>query len=137
MKTTTVPITARAIFPSLKYDDVTGAIGFLCKAFGFESYAVFPSSGRAQLKLGSNFVMVGSTTIDKGLLSTPRALAGALGGICVVLDADADVNAHFNLAQAAGAEIVCEPQPGEDGGRNYTAADCEGYVWTFTSERVL
>jgi len=139
MNTTSVPVTARAIFPSLKYDDAPRAIDFLCNAFGFEKYAVFPSSGNAsgaaQLKLGSNFVMVGATTTDKGMLSTPRALAGALGGIYVILEGDADVDAHFARAVAAGAEVVCEPESSQDRGRNYTANDCEGYVWSFTSHR--
>ncbi len=140
MNATSIPVTARAIFPSLKYDDAPRAIDFLCNAFGFEKYVVFPASGfgagNAQLRLGSNYVMVGATTTDKGALSTPRALAGALGGIYVVLDGDTDVDAHFARACAAGAEILCEPQS-QQGGRNYSVADCEGYVWSFTSDRVL
>ena len=134
-----VPVPARAIFPSLKYDDAPRAIDFLCDAFGFVKYASFESAGRThsltQLMLGSNFVMVGETTTDKGPLSTPRALAGAIGGIYVVLERDADVDAHFARACAAGAEIVCEPESPPEGGRNYTASDCEGYVWSFTSYR--
>jgi uncharacterized glyoxalase superfamily protein PhnB len=139
MDTTAVPVTARAIFPSLKYDDAPRAIDFLCSAFGFEKYAVFPSSGRteahAQLKLGSTFVMIGATTTDKDGLSTPAALAGALGGIYVVLERDADVDAHFARACAAGATIVSEPQSSDQGGRDYAVNDCEGYVWSFTSHR--
>lgn len=141
MNTTAVPVTARAIFPILKYDDAPRAIDFLCAAFGFEGYAAFPSSGRmgshTQLKLGSNFVMIGATTTDKGRLSTPAALAGALGGIYVVLERDADVDAHFARACAAGAEIISEPESPEQGGRNYTVSDCEGYVWSFTSHRAV
>jgi uncharacterized glyoxalase superfamily protein PhnB len=139
MNTSNIPVTARAIFPSLKYDDAPRAIKFLCDAFGFEKYAVFPGAGRtvahAQLKLGSNFVMVGATNIDKGAVSTPQALAGALGGMYVVLEGNADVDAHFARACAAGATIVCEPETGIQGGRNYTVSDCEGYVWSFTSHR--
>jgi uncharacterized glyoxalase superfamily protein PhnB len=63
-----ITVTARAIFPSLKYDDAARAIDFLCDAFGFEKYAVFPAAGRstahAQLKLGSNYVMIGATTTE-------------------------------------------------------------------------
>jgi uncharacterized glyoxalase superfamily protein PhnB len=139
MNTTAVPVTARAIFPSLKYDDAPRAIDFLCNAFGFEKYAVFPGSdstvAHAQLKLGSTFIMVGATTTDRGRLSTPAALAGALGGIYVVLERDADVDAHFARACAAGATIVSKPESSEQGGRNYTVSDCEGYVWSFTSHR--
>jgi uncharacterized glyoxalase superfamily protein PhnB len=139
MNTTIVPVTARAICPSLKYDDVPRAINFLCSAFGFEEYAAFAGSGRtaahAQLQLGRNFVMIGATTIDKGPVSTAQALAGALGGIYVVLERDADIDAQFARACAAGATIVCEPESPLQGGRNYTVSDCEGYVWIFTSHR--
>jgi uncharacterized glyoxalase superfamily protein PhnB len=80
----------------LKYDNPTRAIEFLYNAFGFEKFAVYPgadgSNVQAQLKLGSNFVMVGATTNGKGPMSTPQALAG---------------------------------------GRNYSATDSEGYLWSF------
>jgi uncharacterized glyoxalase superfamily protein PhnB len=135
-----VPVTARAIFPSLKYDNAPRAIDFLCDAFGFEQYAVFPGAGNsrahAQLKLGSNFVMVGSTSTDSIGISTPQALAGALGGIFVLLERDADVDTHYARALAAGATIVCAPGLGAFGGRNYTASDSEGYVWSFSSYRL-
>jgi hypothetical protein len=52
----------------------------------------------AQLKLGSNFVMLSSTSTDPmGPIPLPPALAG---------------------------------------GRSYSASDCEGYVWTFSSRRL-
>jgi uncharacterized glyoxalase superfamily protein PhnB len=140
MNPTHTPVTARAIFPSLKYDNAPRAIEFLCNAFGFEKYAQFPNTGfkstRAQLRLGSNFIMVGATTTDSGPISTPAALAGALGGIQVVLEHDADVDQHYARARSAGATIVLEPQAAENGGRNYIASDSEGYVWSFTSERL-
>jgi uncharacterized glyoxalase superfamily protein PhnB len=133
-------ISARAIFPSLKYDNAPRAIDFLCNAFGFEKFAVFPGAGgngaHAQLKLGANFVMVGSTTTDLGPISTPQALAGAIGGIVVLLETDADVDAHCARATAAGATIVCEPGAGSFGGRDYSATDREGYSWNFTSYRL-
>jgi uncharacterized glyoxalase superfamily protein PhnB len=140
MSPVNAPVSARAIFPSLKYDDAPRAIGFLCNAFGFEKYAVFPGAGKtkahAQLKLGSNYVMVGETTTDHGPISTPQALAGAIGGIVVVLETDADIDAHCARARAAGATIVDEPGSGSFGGRNYTATDIEGYTWSFSSYRL-
>jgi uncharacterized glyoxalase superfamily protein PhnB len=140
MKSTSNPVTARAIFPSLKYDNAPRAIEFLCNAFGFEKFAVFPGAGlgsaHAQLRLGANYVMIGATTTDAGPISTPRALAGAIGGIVVVLENDADVDKHYLRARAAGAEIVSVPGPGPFGGRNYTATDSEGYSWSFSSYRL-
>ncbi len=144
MSTTTVPstkrVTARAIFPSLKYDNAPRAIDFLCRAFGFRKYAVMPGAGtggsNSQLKLGANFVMVGSTSTDSGPIKTPQALGGALGGILVILERDADVDAHFARARAAGAAILEEPVSAATGGRNYTASDSEGYVWSFSSRHL-
>jgi uncharacterized glyoxalase superfamily protein PhnB len=135
------PITARAIIPSLKYDNALAAIDFLCTAFGFEEYAIYLEADRsvdyAQLKLGSNFVMLSSTSTDPvGPISLPQALAGATGGVHVILAHDADVDAHYARAQEAGAWIVRELRSLADGGRSYSASDCEGYVWTFTSRRL-
>jgi uncharacterized glyoxalase superfamily protein PhnB len=140
MSTTSVPVTARAIFPSLKYDNAPRAIEFLCDVFGFEKYAVFPGAGRtnahAQLKLGAKFIMAGATTTDAPPISTPRALGGALGGIFVLLETDADVDAHFERSRAAGATILSEPGSGSFGGRSYSVSDTEGYIWTFSSFRL-
>lgn len=41
------------------------------------------------------------------------------------------VDAHFARAKAAGAEITREPETQDYGGRDYTAKDPEGHVWTF------
>ncbi len=133
-------ITARAIIPTLKYDDAPHAIEFLCKAFGFERNAVYEGSeGRidhAQLNLGPNFIMLGSAGDDSGWPSkTPRALGGTTGGIYVVLERDEDVDAHCARARAAGATIIREPESPDYGGRNYGATDCEGYLWGFGSYR--
>jgi uncharacterized glyoxalase superfamily protein PhnB len=135
-----VPITARAIIPSLKYEDALGAIDFLCTAFGFEEHAIYLEGDRsvdyAQLKLGSNFIMLSSTSTDPaGKITTPHALGGATGGIHVVMSRDADVDAHYARARGAGATIVRELRSLVDGGRSYSASDSEGYVWTFSSRR--
>jgi uncharacterized glyoxalase superfamily protein PhnB len=44
----------------------------------------------------------------------------------------ADVDAHYERAQAAGAEIV---KPPEDlpYGRSYTAREADGHPWFFTT----
>ena len=132
---TTKGVTARAIFPSLRYDDAPRAVEFLCHAFGFRKYAVLAGSGgaKSQLKLGSNYIMVGSTSTDSGPITTAQALAGALGGVLVISERDADVDAHYARARAAGATIVDEPVSAVNGGRSYTASDSEGHVWSFSS----
>ena len=44
-----------------------------------------------------------------------------------------DVDAHYARAKAAGAEIVIDIKTQDYGGRDYTARDLEGHVWTFGS----
>jgi uncharacterized glyoxalase superfamily protein PhnB len=140
MNSSTPVINARAIIPSLKYDDAPRAIEFLCTAFGFEKHAVHAGLDRqleyAELRLGGNFIVLGPTDTDVvSAIATPRALAGALGGIYVVLERDAEVDAHFKRAFDAGATIMSEPVSPASGGRNYNVSDCEGHVWTFDSYR--
>ena len=132
--------TARAIIPSFRYADAPRAIEFLCEAFGFEKHAVYEgANGRidhAQLTLGPHFIMLGSTSDDKSWPSrTPAEAGGATGGVYVVLDTDAEVDAHCTRARAAGAKIIREPESPEYGGRGYAAADIEGYLWSFGSYR--
>ena len=62
------------------------------------------------------------------LLVRPRDAGGVTMSVyCVVTDVDA----HFARAKAAGAEITREPVTQDYGGRDYTAKDPEGHVWTF------
>jgi uncharacterized glyoxalase superfamily protein PhnB len=133
-------ISARAIIPTFKYRDAPRAIEFLCAAFGFEKHAVYAGAeGRidhAQLKLGSDFIMLGSAGNDETWPSkTPGDLGGATGGVYVVLERDEDVDAHCARARAAGANIISEPNSPDYGGRTYGAVDLEGYLWSFGSYR--
>jgi uncharacterized glyoxalase superfamily protein PhnB len=133
-------VTVRSIIPSFSYDDASRAIEFLCTAFGFEKHVVYEGKDRAvehaQLKLGPNFIMLGSAHADENWpAKTPRALGGVTGGMYVVLERDEDVDAHYVRAKAAGAKIIREPESPDYGGRNYSAADSEGYLWSFGSYR--
>ena len=42
-----------------------------------------------------------------------------------------DLDAHFERARAAGAEITSLPQDTDFGSREYHALDSEGHPWTF------
>lgn len=70
----------QTIFPILRYDDARGAIRALCEHFGFVELFSVPESGpfvrHAQLRLGTNVVMLGSVRPDDGLAS-PRTLGSA------------------------------------------------------------
>jgi uncharacterized glyoxalase superfamily protein PhnB len=133
-------VSARAIIPSFTYDDAPRAIAFLCEAFGFEKHAVYEGTERAiehaQLKLGPHFIMLGSAHAGpEWPTKTPRELGGVTGGTYIVLERDEDVDVHCARARAAGARIVREPESPDYGGRSYSAADTEGYLWSFGSYR--
>ena len=92
-----------------------------------------PESGatvrHAQLKLGTNIVMLGSTRADDGLVS-PRAAAVATQALCVHVD---DLDAHYERARHAGAQIDGPPTDTDFGSRQYSARDVEGHPWVFTT----
>jgi uncharacterized glyoxalase superfamily protein PhnB len=127
-------MTKLTIIPAMQYRDARAAIAFLTGAFGFAEKAVYDgpdgSVAHAELTLGNGMVMLGSATETEHskLLVRPADAGGVTMSIyCVVTDADA----HFAQAKAAGAEIVREPVTQDYGGRDYTAKDPEGHVWTF------
>jgi uncharacterized glyoxalase superfamily protein PhnB len=62
------------------------------------------------------------------LLVRPCDAGGVTMSTYAIVD---DVDAHYARAKAAGAVITREPVTQDYGGRDYTAKDPEGNVWTF------
>lgn len=125
----------QTIFPVLRYRDAREAIRWLCTAFGFvESFSV-PETGpivrHAQLRLGTNVIMLGSVRSDDELKS-PEALGAATQALYVVVD---DVDAHFEKARLAGAQVASPPGDTDFGSRDYHVRDPEGHAWTFGTYR--
>jgi uncharacterized glyoxalase superfamily protein PhnB len=119
------------IIPYLFYDDVPAALDWLARAFGFteELRHATPSGGmHAQMTFAGQRIMMGQGAKD-WRMSSPRSRDGqASMGVFVYLQ---DVDAHYERAKAAGAEIV--EAPNDHGyGRTYTARDLEGHPWFFT-----
>jgi uncharacterized glyoxalase superfamily protein PhnB len=121
----------QTIFPILRYNDARGAIRWLCATFGFIELFSVPESGQfvrhAQLKLGTNVIMLGSVRPDERLAS-PQALGAATQGLCVYVN---DLDAHFERARSAGVGITSPPQDTDFGSRQYHVLDLEGHPWTF------
>jgi uncharacterized glyoxalase superfamily protein PhnB len=126
--------TAVTVIPALQYQDARAAIDFLCAAFGFEKKAVYEGEGgtiaHAELTLGNGMIMLGSVNHSEygKLLVRPRDAGGVTMSTYAIVD---DVDAHYARAKAAGAVITREPVTQDYGGRDYTAKDPEGNVWTF------
>jgi len=121
----------QTIFPILRYNDARSAVRWLCATFGFSEVFSVPESGQivrhAQLKLGTNVVMLGSVRPDDGMTS-PQGLGAATQGLCVYVD---DLDAHFQQARSAGAEITSPPKDTDFGSRESHVRDLEGHPWTF------
>ena len=125
----------QTIFPLLRYKDARGAIRWLCTAFGFVEVFAVPEAGpvvrHAQLRFGTNVIMLGSVRPDDGITS-PDELGISTQALCVYVD---NVDEHFERARSAGAEIIDPPEDTDFGSREYHTRDLEGHVWTFGTYR--
>jgi uncharacterized glyoxalase superfamily protein PhnB len=121
----------QTIFPILRYDDARGAIRSLCATFGFVELFSVPESGpfvrHAQLKIGTNVIMLGSARPDE-LMASPQVLGAATQALYVYVD---DLDAHFERARSADAETTSPIRATDFGSREYHVRDLEGHFWTF------
>jgi PhnB protein len=118
------------IAPYVLYEDGPAAIDFLTKAFGFEETMRAEDAGvvnHAEVRLGDDVVMLGTPSAD---YRSPKTAGHSTAAVHVYVD---DVDAHFERAKAAGAEIVMEPTNQEYGDRRYDAKDPEGHFWSFAT----
>ena len=119
----------QTITPYLLYEDVDAALRFLGDAFGFEEVLRYTGAdgyvNHAEMRLGDASIFLG----DPGeQYRNPKRLGHETVGIHVLVD---DVDAHFERAKAAGAEILQAPADQEYGDRRYDAVDPEGHCWYF------
>jgi uncharacterized glyoxalase superfamily protein PhnB len=124
------------MFPFAHYEDGRAAIDWLCEAFGFERREVHEGDDgtivHAELGYGASVFMLDSKP-DTGFgLATARKLGAVTGGVYVCVE---EVEAHYERAKAAGAEIVRELADTGYGSREYLARDLEGNLWSFGTYR--
>ncbi len=116
----------QSIYPTVRYDDARGAIDWLTSCLGFSEQVVYPGEGvtiaHAQLALGGNLIMLGSTKDDRF-------------GVYIALDTPEEVDAHYARAKAAGAQIVRDLCDTEYGSREFGVRDPEGHLWSFGTYR--
>ena len=114
----------------LMYEDVSSAIDWLCRVFGFrESLRYVEADGRvthAQLMFGDHEIMVGWPGAS---YQSPKRHGQICQSVLVHVD---DVDSHFTQASGAGAVIVSKPETQPFGERSYEAADLEGQRWYFS-----
>ena len=121
---------ATEIIPYIFYRDVPAALDWLARAFGFteEMRHATPSGMHAQMTLDGQRIMMGQGGKEWRMQSA-HEIGSASQGIFVYL---ADVDAHYQRAKDAGAEIVHPPRD-ESYGRTYTARDLDEHPWFFTT----
>jgi PhnB protein len=79
----------------------------------------------AEMRLGGESIMLGDPGPD---YRNPKRLGQVTMQVHVYVD---EVDAHFERAKAAGAEIRSEPEDQAYGDRRYDAKDPEGHLWSF------
>lgn len=124
-------IEAPRIFPTFRYNDAVAMIDWLERAFGFRicmKHMDGDSVAHAQLSLGSSMIMIGSARDDKygAMVDGP----GASGGKSTYVVTE-DVDALFERAQAAGADMLTGLTDQDYGSRDFICRDPEGNVWCF------
>jgi PhnB protein len=116
------------ISPYLYYEDGIAALDFLASAFGFKERMRHVDQDGAlrhgEMQLKNAVIMLGTPPDYRN----PKHLGAVTVGMYVHVD---DVDAHYEQAKAAGAEIQTEPTDQDYGDRNYGALDPEGHQWWF------
>ena len=121
---------APTITPYLLYEDVAGALDFLARAFGFEEQLRYTGPegyvNHAEMRIGDGVIYLGDPGDD---YRNPAYLGVRTQMVCVSVD---DVDAVYERAKAAGAEITDEPADQAYGERRFMARDPEGHAWSIS-----
>ena len=117
------------VVPVLVYEDVSAAIEWLCRAFGFTERLRAGAPGgvvsHAQLVVGDGAIILGR----QGAEFRPPRSGEVNQYVTVHVD---DVDRHYERSKAHGASIVKAPLDMPFGERQYTALDPGGHRWTFS-----
>lgn len=121
------------LIPTLRCHNPREAIDWLCRVFGMEQHAVYADDAgnvfHAELSLGRSILMIGPADTESPFpLKTTRELGGATSSIYVPVS---DVDQRYELAKAAGAEILMDLHDTEYGSREFSCRDLEGNLWSF------
>jgi uncharacterized glyoxalase superfamily protein PhnB len=115
--------------PHVFYEDVAAAITWLSEHFQFEEYYRYGPPGQpqgGQIRLGDACVQLATVRAGR---ATPSAAGVATQMTTVFLE---DVQAHYQHAKAAGANISEELNETMYGERQYVAIDLAGHQWLFS-----
>jgi uncharacterized glyoxalase superfamily protein PhnB len=108
------------VIPVLRYPDVTQAVAWLCRSFGFTERLRI-GGHRVQLDVGDGAVVVSGDAAS----DTPSTTHSVMVRVT-------NVDSHYAQAQAAGATIPDPPTTQPYGERQYSVTDIGGHLWTFS-----
>ena len=123
------------MYPIIAYDDAPAAIDWLQRVFAFEPLMIMTGDngeiGHAELRLGNGVIMPTSRNRTPDPANPWSQPLGAQG-LYVAMD---NVDAHYEHAVSAGAEIIRPLADTDYGSREYSARDLEGNFWSFGTYR--
>ena len=119
------------------YRDAVGALRWLEKAFGFETTMEVPDEQGGIMHAEMRYGGVSFTLFtDEDGYDRPTRKGDTVGhGAYIAFDSRDEVDALYQSATAAGAEIVWQPGLTQWGNYRIRVADPEGYEWTFGTHR--
>ena len=121
----------QTVIPSLRYDDASAAIDWLCANLGFSEHFVVRGEGgrieHAQLAFRGSLVMLGSTGGDPEYLWVDNV--AHVGSTNLTAESAAQVDEIHTRVAAVGAEIVAPLEDTDYGSHAFTCADPEGNHW--------
>ncbi len=122
------------ISSAIVYEDLSGALDWLAKAFGFElRVLVQDGDGNIQhteMEFGGGVIMIAKAGQPTANSCSPKSQSGRnTQSLLVFVD---DVDAHHDRARAAGATIIAPPETRDYGDRIYGCLDFEGHPWFFS-----
>lgn len=122
----------QTVTPYLLYEDTNAAIDWLVKAFGFREVLRYTHEENgmvthAELELEGGTIFLGWPGSE---FMSPARTAVTVGIHVYV----ADVDAHYERAKAAGANVTREPHEPGYGDRRYDVTDLEGHSWFFATQ---
>ena len=122
-------------YPSFVYSDLSKAIPWLEKAFGFRTLMAMRnedgSYGHVEMAYGPVIIMPTGAREQFGWKS-PRDVGASTAALYVYVP-DNELAAHYERAKAAGAEIELPLEKKDYGGSGYSARDIDGHHWSFGS----
>ncbi len=129
------PTRRPTIVPQLPYEDISAALAFLDRAFGFREIPTARLVSADGVLLHA-LVEFGDGVIGIGTHGAHGAISPKSAGIETqyISVSVADVDAHYQRALAAGARIANELRA-HSWGAAYEALDLEGHRWRFLQMR--